>query len=775
MRRIRSFIDRTVGMWWGRLLGAVSDGTLADQEAMYASHRTTRDYICNAIGTMAWGAVFPVLTIVATQLVGAEQAGMFSMAFIVGLLLMFMGNYGVRTYQVSDLDEAQSFSDYQVNRVLTCVVMMVVGVAYCSVRGYDGYMFTICVGVFIYKMIDALADVYEGRLQQMDKCYLAGISQAFRSVVVIIVFSVVLLVTRNLAVASVAMGVVAVFTLLLLTLPLALFETPRSRKWTPDGVLELLKQCFPLFVALFLFNLIENMPKFVMEGTLSYDNQLYFNALYFPAQAILLTVGVIYKPLLVKLAEIWANPAKRKRFDIAVIAMFFIILALTGAMIAFMAWAGIPLLSLMYGLDFEPFRGLSYVMLVAGGVTAAIDFLYQAVTVLRRQGDVTKLYLITFGFSLFVPMLLIGFTGLPGAVLGYLIVMCILLALLVMEYIGIRLDFARGDKPFEPAPAAPTREQRRAARTRGIQDSMSFEKIGPATGKKAAGAHGAAEVGNATTRRRLIGAGGPEAGQRAIAAKGGSSDRKRIPPDITAPRASIRSASPSLDAIVGFESDPAAWRHQGAGAAHQAARGAAYAAGQTPGQAHGRQDAPSSAGQRGARSAQPAAGRGSVQGGAHSAAQPALEHGAVQGGVRSASSAAGRVSVRETRPAQPAAGRGSVHAGVQGPVSAPQATPAASGMRRLTDAPEASPRVRAKQAAEMEELRRAQRAAFEKERADRERKAKEREGMVARAKARREQEQELERYRLDTRGLEGRRGDARPQKPTRTTRRKPGK
>lgn len=96
-------------------------------------------------------------------------------------------------------------------------------------------------------------------------------------------------------------------------------------------------------------------------------------------------------------------------------------------------------------------------------------------------------------------------------------------------------------------------------------------------------------------------------------------------------------------------------------------------------------------------------------------------------------------------------------------------------MRRLTDAPEASPRVRAKQAAEMEELRRAQRAAFEKERADRERKAKEREGMVARAKARREQEQELERYRLDTRGLEGRRGDARPQKPTRTTRRKPGK
>ena len=41
---------------------------------------------------------------------------------------------------------------------------------------------------------------------------------------------------------------------------------------------------------------------------------------------------------------------------------------------------------------------------------------------LRRQGDVTKLYFITFGFSVFVPILLINFTGLPGAVIGYLIV-----------------------------------------------------------------------------------------------------------------------------------------------------------------------------------------------------------------------------------------------------------------------------------------------------------------------------------------------------------------
>lgn len=86
---------------------------------------------------------------------------------------------------------------------------------------------------------------------------------------------------------------------------------------------------------------------------------------------------------------------------------------------------------------------MCFVMLAAGGVTAGIEFLYQVITVLRRQRAVTKLYLITFGFSLFVPILLVNFTGLPGAVIGYLIVMCILLVLLVSEYASIRMDLRR--------------------------------------------------------------------------------------------------------------------------------------------------------------------------------------------------------------------------------------------------------------------------------------------------------------------------------------------
>ena len=431
-----------VNAWWDRLIGAVYSGSLSSQTEQYAPHDTKRDYLWNTLGLGAWGVVFPVLSIVATQLCGVDAGGRFSMAFVTGSLLLYIANFGVRTYQVSDLDDSHSFNDYLVNRILTCIAMLVVGLAYCALRGYDGQMFTMCAGMFVYRAIDGLADVYEGRLQQVDKLYLAGISQALRSAAVIVAFSVLLLVTRNLGVAGIAMAVAAVASFVLLTLPLTVFETPRSARPSLSGVRDLFVQCFPLFVAVFLYNLIDNMPKFSMEGVLPYDNQLYFNALFSPAHIIIMVVGFLYKPQLMRLAEIWADRSRRVRFDLIVLAVLAIVVLLTLGVAGFMGTIGIPMMSFLYGVDFEQFRGLAYVMVATGGVCAAIDFLYQIITVLRRQKAVTRVYLLTLGFSLFIPPLLIGFTGLTGAVLGYLIVMCILLVLLVTEYLSIHAELS---------------------------------------------------------------------------------------------------------------------------------------------------------------------------------------------------------------------------------------------------------------------------------------------------------------------------------------------
>lgn len=442
-RKQPGFLRRAANKWWDRLIGAVFGGQESARSEQYLSHQTTRDYVLNTAGQAAWGALFPLLTMVCTWIVGAEDAGLFSMAFTIGTLLLFLANFGTRTYQVSDIDEMQTFSDYQAHRVLTCAAMMLVGWAYCRLRGYADPMMSICMGVLAFRAVDGFADVYEGRLQQKDKLYLAGLSQALRCAGSFAVFVVVLLVTRNLAWASWGMAVGAAASLVLLTVPLALFETERGGMPSPRRVGELFAACWPLFAALFLYNVIDSMPKFAMEGALSYDNQLYYNAMYFPAHTILMISAFIYKPQLVRLARIWDDPEKRRRFDLLVLAMIGVIALTTGAMALFMGTAGIPLLGIMYGLDFEQFRSLVYVMVGTGGVCACIDFLYQIITVLRAQGEVTLYYGAAFVFSVPVSMLLVNFAGLSGAVVGSLVCMAILLLLLVLQYFTIRSRMAK--------------------------------------------------------------------------------------------------------------------------------------------------------------------------------------------------------------------------------------------------------------------------------------------------------------------------------------------
>ena len=320
-------------------------------------------------------------------------------------------------------------------------------------RAYDAAMFTLSMGIYVYKIVDGMADVYEGRLQQADKLYLAGMSQALRSVAVVAIFSVMLFITRSLPVACVAAGVVAVLSLVFMTFPLSLLETEKSGPWRMREVGGLFRQCFPLFSTLFLFNLIESCPKFAMESMMGYDAQLYFSALYFPAQAILLAVGFVYKPQLLRLANIWSNPRRRRRFDLIMLAVLAVVVVLTLAVIAFMGWIGIGIMSFMYGIDFTEYRMLAFLMVAAGGLTAAIDFLYQIITVLRHQDLATKPYLISFGAAIVLSIVLVRIFGLLGAVLSYLAVMALLLVLLTMQYVRIRGIISRttGD-PFARRP-----------------------------------------------------------------------------------------------------------------------------------------------------------------------------------------------------------------------------------------------------------------------------------------------------------------------------------
>ena len=428
-------LSRAVGSWAQRLQDAAADGSFESQQPRYASGMTKRDYVLNTLGNATWGMVFPLLTIVATRLVGAADAGVFSLAFVTATLLMYVGDWGTRTFQVADRRDVRSFADYRAARLVSVAVMLAVGIAWHVLRGESPETLVMGIAVLAYRAQDSLADVFEGRLQQSDKTYLAGASQALRSAAALVLFSVVLLVSRNLAAASVALFVGALFVFVVFTVPMAALETPRPRKLDLANVIEILRVTSPMCAAFVLYNLCDNCPKLCMDGVLSPDNQLFFNAIYFPAHSILMMARMVYGPLIGTLADSRSggdgSGGPKGSFSRLVAAIFACIVGLVAVMLVAMNTVGIPLMTFMYGIDFAGLRAAICLMIVAGGLTASTDFLYQVLTIERRQRMATPLYALTFVVSLVCSLVLIRLFALMGAVAAYVASMVFLFALLV--------------------------------------------------------------------------------------------------------------------------------------------------------------------------------------------------------------------------------------------------------------------------------------------------------------------------------------------------------
>lgn len=424
--------------WKNRLMEGMRHQDFANQVALYGSHRTVKDYLCNALGQACMGLMFPLLTILVSQICGCDSAGQFSMAFVVASVFQFIALFGVRTFQVSDVSEQDSFAAYQLQRILTCIIMAAMSWIYLTLRHDSEFMSSLLISLMAFKLIDSLADVYEGRLQQCDKLYLAGISQAIRCGGACFVFMLVLILFHDVQTATRALALFAGVSFVIITYPLAKFETPKSRAWEPIELSELFYECFPAFLGQFLFALIDTSPKFIMETILDYQQQLYFNALYFPAMAIVLVAALVYKPQLMKLSMLWTQSDNTKRFDTQTFIIATSIIGIT-VLMAFIMWNwGATLNEILYGVSFKHLQLEQLGMVIAGGLSACIDFFFQLLTIIRKQANAFTSYLISFGFVIICSLICITtlrFSGAVGSYVGAMILLCMLLCL---QYVHAR-------------------------------------------------------------------------------------------------------------------------------------------------------------------------------------------------------------------------------------------------------------------------------------------------------------------------------------------------
>lgn len=393
-------------------------------------------FVWNMTGSMLMAFQSVIMLMFLTRVLGLREAGIFTIAYANANLFLTIGKYGMRNFQVSDVREQFSFYEYRISRYITMLLMIIVsGVYVVYVGSKNGYMLEkslIIICMCLFKVVDAVEDVYHGFYQQKGRLDIVGKALTIRLAVTVIIFAIGLIFIKNLL--WVLIVITAVTFILFVVLTKWSYEELKKmgrKERSFSNVVELLKICFPLFLGSFLAFYIGNAPKYAIDSVLSDELQACYGFIAMPVFVIGLLNSFIFNPMIYKMSIMW-NEGKIKKFIKLFLRQIVVIGAITLTCIVGAYLMGIPILSILYNTDLEPYKSELLILLLGGGFLALSGLLTTIITIIRFQKILVLGYIIVAIMAYIYSPILVEKYSVMGAAILYMALMIILCAIFII-------------------------------------------------------------------------------------------------------------------------------------------------------------------------------------------------------------------------------------------------------------------------------------------------------------------------------------------------------
>lgn len=346
-----------------------------------------RTYLWTALSGGCFSGSSLVLLVLIVRLLGKHGAywgGVFSIALAISQQLITIGLFQMRPYQVSDIDETFSFSDYFVSRVSSVAIMLIAGLGWILTGGMGPEKNIALFLLLAMRAGESFSDVFEGRYQQFGRLDIASKGHFFKTLLPLVLFGVMLWIKRDMLIALTWM--VIFYWVLLFVMDGALIRlfARLNIKEALKKQRSLLLACLPLATNAFLLIYANNLSKYAIDRLLDEQKMAEYNALFMPSFLISLLSGFALRPVLTKLS-LQRKSKDQKGFHQGILIQFLWIVFVTVPTLVLAYLWGTPVLSLLYGMELTPYRNVLCV-LIGGGALLAIYYVLQSVLIiLRRQ------------------------------------------------------------------------------------------------------------------------------------------------------------------------------------------------------------------------------------------------------------------------------------------------------------------------------------------------------------------------------------------------------
>lgn len=360
--------------------------------------------IWNAVSACLTSFQTMLLLMVLTHFGTPEHSGYFVMAYTAANLLMHLGKFGMRQYQVTDAGNKYTFREYVSSRFFSTGLMAAALVLYLLwallFNGYTAEKAIVVALITFYRGVEAAEDVFHGRLQQRGRLDAAAKILALRSAAFILGFAALYLLTKDLILTCAVNAAVTLVLALALNqsvLPLARSEedtavqNPEPEKADRSKVKKLLLECLPLCLTMVTYMYLGNAPKYIIDGLVSDAVQTRFNIVIMPAFVGSLLCSFIFNPVLKRIGDLWQRRetgALRKLTR----KLVLVPVAVDAALLLGGWFLGLPILSKVYGVDLTGYRTTLMLFLLASGAIAMLNLFVALLTAMRKQRHLLYAY-----------------------------------------------------------------------------------------------------------------------------------------------------------------------------------------------------------------------------------------------------------------------------------------------------------------------------------------------------------------------------------------------
>lgn len=355
------------------------------QQNMPSADAIQKNMLWNVAGSVGFIGAQWVMTILIVHLAGYTEAGYLSLGLSLTNVFTNIAYFCIRNFQVSDSRSKYSTDIYVTHRVVMTVLALGSYTFFVMLNGYSLYLTIFLILFMVYRVSEAVVDVFHGIDQRSWRLDTAGQSFLMRGILTLAAFVIVEKLTGNLVITTLLMMVAAYGVILFFDIPRAAKLEPFSvrlgkKQW--PALAALTRECLPLFIYAICLNAVVPISRYFLEKLQGSEILGFYASVAIPASVIQLLASYVFNTFTGLFSE-YREKGQKKEFmalfwKLTAVVCAIVVLAVGGSLLLG-EWA----LALVFDEAIRPYAYLLAPTVVCCGIIAMIWFVGTVLVVLR--------------------------------------------------------------------------------------------------------------------------------------------------------------------------------------------------------------------------------------------------------------------------------------------------------------------------------------------------------------------------------------------------------